>query len=217
MENAADALKMAGWVLIFVVALSICINAFTQARGAMDTIMTYSDRQSEAITDYIKADDVSDDLGHLITRRTVSRETIVPTMYRVFKENFRMKFPFPIYKKYNVETGNYDEIDYIDFATANINDSLIPAAGSDDELRDTLREYFIRKILYGNNALDIEWCDRQLRSQRLDFYPEGIIDKLNSEFYEELGVYYQEEYEGKTDVPDANKVEKRVITYTYKT
>ena len=28
MENAADALKMAAWVLIFVVALSIIINAF---------------------------------------------------------------------------------------------------------------------------------------------------------------------------------------------
>ena len=205
---------MAGWVLIFVVALSICINAFTQARGAMDTIMEYSDRQSESITDYIKADDVSDDSGHLITRRTVSRETIVPTMYRVFKENFRMIFPFPIYRKYNVETGNYDEIYYIDFATANINDSLIPA---DDELRDTLREYFIRKILYGNSAPNNDWCDRQLRSQRIDFYSTGIINELNREFYEDLGVYYQEELEGKEDVPDANKVEKRVITYTYKT
>ena len=138
-------------------------------------------------------------------------------MYRVFKENFRMKFPFPIYKKYNVETGNYDEIDYIDFATANINDSLIPATGSDDELRDTLREYFIRKILYGDSAPNNDWCDRQLRSQRIEFDSDGIINKLDREFYEELGVYYQEEYEGKTDVPDANKVEKRVITYTYKT
>ena len=32
MENAAEALKLAAWVLIFVVALSISVNAFGQAK-----------------------------------------------------------------------------------------------------------------------------------------------------------------------------------------
>lgn len=43
MENAADALKMAAWVLIFVVALSIIINAFGMARQTTDILISYND------------------------------------------------------------------------------------------------------------------------------------------------------------------------------
>ena len=45
MENAADALKIAASVLIFVLALSISINAFSQARVASQTVLEYSDRE----------------------------------------------------------------------------------------------------------------------------------------------------------------------------
>ena len=46
MENAADALKMAGAVLIFVLAISIIIFAFSQARETSDTILNYRDRET---------------------------------------------------------------------------------------------------------------------------------------------------------------------------
>ena len=42
MENAADALEMAGAVLIFVLALSIIIFALGQVRESADTIIDYS-------------------------------------------------------------------------------------------------------------------------------------------------------------------------------
>ena len=45
MENAADALKMAAWVLIFVVALSIIINAFGMARQTTDILISYNDNE----------------------------------------------------------------------------------------------------------------------------------------------------------------------------
>jgi len=41
MENAAEALKMAGWVLIFIVALSICINFFFLLLLFISNIITY--------------------------------------------------------------------------------------------------------------------------------------------------------------------------------
>lgn len=47
MENAADALKMAGFLLIFIVALSISINAFGQSRQAITTILEYRDREND--------------------------------------------------------------------------------------------------------------------------------------------------------------------------
>ena len=51
MENAVDALKMAAGVLVFVLALSISINAFGQVRVVATEILSYSD--SEYNTDYI--------------------------------------------------------------------------------------------------------------------------------------------------------------------
>ena len=45
MENAADALKMAAAVLVFVVAISITINSFTETRIASTTILNNQDRE----------------------------------------------------------------------------------------------------------------------------------------------------------------------------
>ena len=46
MENAADALKMAGAVLLFVLALSIIIPFFSQARQTTDIILDARDRET---------------------------------------------------------------------------------------------------------------------------------------------------------------------------
>ena len=45
MENAADALQMAAAVLIFVLALTIAINSFSQARQTAQLILDYNDRE----------------------------------------------------------------------------------------------------------------------------------------------------------------------------
>ena len=69
MENAADALKMAGAVLIFVIALSISIVSFGQVRQASDVILNYRDRE----TVYIDGDYYYEATG---TERTVGLETV---------------------------------------------------------------------------------------------------------------------------------------------
>ena len=48
-DNVADALKMAGSVLLFVLGLSIAILALSQARESLDIILSYSDRESLTI------------------------------------------------------------------------------------------------------------------------------------------------------------------------
>lgn len=45
MDNAIDALHIAAGVLIFVVALSISINAFSEVRITSQTILNYRDRE----------------------------------------------------------------------------------------------------------------------------------------------------------------------------
>ena len=83
MENAADALKMAAAVLIFVMALSISINAFSEVRQTSQTILDYKDREY----DYTYVDDNGG-----TTTRIVSAETIVPSIYKAYKENYKWNF-----------------------------------------------------------------------------------------------------------------------------
>ena len=70
MENAADALKMAGAVLLFVLALSVIIFSFGQARENSDIILNYKDRE----TTYIDGKDYYTTTG---TEREVNIETII--------------------------------------------------------------------------------------------------------------------------------------------
>ena len=85
MENAADALKIAAAVLIFVVALSISITAFGEARATVTSILEYRDREY----DYTYIEDNG------TTQRIVGLETIVPTIYRAYKENYKIIFDLP--------------------------------------------------------------------------------------------------------------------------
>ncbi len=67
MENAIDALHMAAGFLIFVVALTISINAFGQARVTSEIILSYKDREY----DYTYVDSNLDSSGNPITERFV--------------------------------------------------------------------------------------------------------------------------------------------------
>ena len=92
MENAADALKMAGSVLLFIVALSVAILAFSQARQAIDAVLKFSDRESLAIEDDSRFYYLSSTSN---TKRYVGKETIIPAIYRAYKENYKIIFDFP--------------------------------------------------------------------------------------------------------------------------
>ena len=102
MENGVEALKIASGMLIFVLALTITISAFTSASQAITRILTA--KESE---EYVKDAD-----GNYINyvnyegeTREVGVETIIPTIYRAYKENFAIYFynsdgtSFKLYEK----------------------------------------------------------------------------------------------------------------------
>lgn len=199
MENAAQALKMAAWVLIFVAALSITMNAFSQARQGIDTVLTYTDR--EYLTSYIPP---SGD-----TQRTVGFESIIPAIYRSFKDNYTIVFP-----------------DYVLYY-----DDGVPVNSIDlslNGIQDAYKEEFIKRIMYGNNgssSLDDKAYTKS-HFTNMDFTSEntktgyktdkGLSELIKDKQYKEsIGVYYIEDQGNNTSssVPDANKKEKRVITY----
>ena len=102
MENAADALKMAAAVLVFVLALSISMNAFSEVRATATTLLEYNDREYdysyvEEITEIKNGKEV------LVTERVVGAESIIPTIYKAYTENYKIVFTNmgtePLYEK----------------------------------------------------------------------------------------------------------------------
>ena len=190
MENAADALKMAAFVLIFVVALSISINAFGQAQQAATTILGYKDREY----DYTYVD------NNGTTERIVSAETIVPSIYKAYKENYKIVFKNGINGKSLYQKNNVD-IYCIDLESETL--------GSDEQ-----KEKFIKALLYGTSNLSEDekktFIDLKITLNEKGIY--DIIKENNLKFVEQLGVYYQEEIQG-SSASNANKTKKRVITY----
>ncbi len=189
MENAADALKMAAWVLIFVVALSIIINAFGIARQTTDILISYND--NEYYTDYVEQGN---------TERKVGYETIIPAIYRAYKENYKIIFlnndgtPMYFYENKNTK----EQINYIDLEKQNVGN-------------DTAKEEFIKYIVTGKEINNSQYKFEN----SYDIKNNGLYNQIKGkQFTESLGVYYQEEIDGnQSNTPDANKTKKRVITY----
>ena len=201
MENVADALKMAAAVLIFVVALSISITAFGEARATATTILEYRDREY----DYTYVD------GSESTQRTVGLETIVPTIYRSYKENYKIVFDSNliggegVYKKKNAETGDNDPCYYIDLEKETLGN-------------DSQKERFILAILYGEKSENFTEIKNEFKNLGISLNFKGIYDKIQGEVVENLGIYYQEDQgnDQQSNVPNVNKTVKRVITYSKK-
>ena len=87
MESAAEALRLAFAVLVFVMALSIAMFMFSQARGTADIVLGSSDDQR-----YYEAIETGTE------NRIVGFETVIPTVYKYDKERYKVTF----------KTGTYD-------------------------------------------------------------------------------------------------------------
>lgn len=213
MENAVDALHIAASVLIFVLALSISINAFGQARQTADMLVSYNDREYS----YTYVEENTDGAGNVLTERLVGLDSIIPSIYKAYRENYKIVFRDSetsetaenllegdgLYRKRNNETGDYEPVYKIDLE----NESL---AGDEQKLD------FLSVILYGNKADNFGDISSRLENLGISLNSVGLYDKINDrKLKEDIGIYYQEETGGVgEDVPEANKTEKRVITYT---
>ncbi len=222
MENAADALHMAASVLIFVLALTISINAFGQVRQTSQALVEYNDREYS----YTYVEENTDEAGNVLTERLVGLDSIIPSIYKAYRENYKIVFRDSetsetaenllgndgLYRKRNNETGNYDPVYKIDLEKESL-------AGDEQKLE------FLSAILYGDDADNFDDISPRLRNLGISLNSTGLYDKINNrKLKEDIGIYYQEEAgtvdddsdieTSGSDVPEANKTEKRVITYT---
>lgn len=201
MENATEALKMAAAVLMFIMALSVAIVSFGQVRRTSDEILDMKDRETE----YIDGNFYYKTTG---TERTVGLEAIIPTIYRVYYENYRIVFTgngmenTPIYT--NIGGNSNEQRFALDLAY----EKTILNGQDLDKI-----EILLNAIVYGKSNTT-EYKDLYLKKVSLpskSLY-ERLAEKINQGYQikEFLGVYYQND---SPNVPEANKIEKKVITY----
>lgn len=194
MENAVEALKMAGFMLLFIIGLSITMITLTQAKTTADSLVKNQDRQQSY--QYIE---VTGDLSKSLSR-TVTLADIIPTLYRYAQEDYAVQFytssgsPLYIYESGQIKNG-------------------VPVKKNDLDL-DT--EHWIEN---GETRYE-DWRGNTTKiKQHVDDVVEYLLANYkNSNFEEKLGT--TEDYEESQDtnelVPDINKQYKRIITYTLK-
>ena len=191
MENASEALKIAFAVMLFVLALTLSISSFSQANRAVQAITTLRDRESEYT--YVKP-----------TRggnRIVGAETIVPTMYKAYRENIEIIFldkngnPLPIYNKIDDKGNASGTINYIDLSKESFGEDGTKTA------IDVALEH-LAVILSGKDS-----TGRYSKEIIYHYSSGGFYGYLcnNRRFEERLGEYIQNE--------GAGEITKRVITY----
>ena len=194
MENAVEALKMAGFMLLFIIALSITKITLTQAKTTSDSLVKNQDRQQSY--QYIE---VTGDLSKSLSR-TVTLADIIPTLYRYAQEDYAVQFytssgsPLYIYESGQIKNG-------------------VPVKKNDLDL-DT--EHWIEN---GETRYEAWRGNTTKIKQHVDDVVEYLLANYkNSNFEEKLGT--TEDYEESQDtnelVPDINKQYKRIITYTLK-
>lgn len=185
MENAADALKMAAFVLLFVGALSIAMITLSQARAVSQTIL-YSENDRNSYT-YVDESDYIESATTYKTDRIVKLDAILPTLYRYYKENYRVEF-------YDIN-GNPIGLYYPRGSLQMTN-----ALDIDDEMQNN--EYW-----QGSPQATKEHLDKIVKEVLYMTYS-------NSKFKEELGIEEITNASGSELLEDINKQTKRTIKYT---
>ena len=189
MENASDALIMAGQVLIFLVALTVCISSFTTVRTEVNRIVGQTEevrmaKDGDTYINFMSSKNNS-------SNRVVGAETVVTSMFRAIKENYVIYIKL----KNASDIGRLDR-KYITTMQAtidkNVNGKNIIKQG------DTL----IKVTIGADSNQDV---DKALKSMDGGKLFEVIRSKSFNEY---LG-----EYQKDTQTTTENKKVNRIITY----
>lgn len=88
MENAVEALQMIFAMLTFVIAISLAVYILNVALSTSEVILYANDKTNYYDNIEIKEDTDGSRTEEQMTRRTVGLDTVIPTLYRYYKENF---------------------------------------------------------------------------------------------------------------------------------
>lgn len=194
MENASDALIMAGQVLVFIIALTVCISSFTTVRAEINRLVGENEeirmaKDGETYINFMESQKKS-------SARVVGSDAVVASMYRAIKEDY------VIYIKLKEDVFN-------DIAFVNNPYIKIMQATTDSRTTDSSEKPIIET---GNKLIKITIGSdtNQNINQVLKSDDGGKLFEIirNMQFNEYLG-----EYQNASDVQSENKEVYRIITY----
>lgn len=195
MENASDALIMSANVLIFVIALTVCISSFSMFREDIDNLLDETE-----VVQMAKNGDVY--LNYMDSKnndaiRVVGAETVISSMVRSIKENY------VVYIKLKDNGDIFDETSDPDKKTVDRHTAEKDLTLKTGETVIRAGDEIIKTTIGNRTNQDI---NAKLKNK--------LYDKLvqdNKKFYEYLG-----EYVDNTSVNIEEKTVYRVITYIEK-
>lgn len=203
MENASDALIMAGEMLIFIVALTVCISSFTKVRveidkivGQKETVQMAKNEENQEYVNYIKSKKNN-------SIRVVRAETLLPSMYRAIKENY------VIYIKLNAYDDDYIKNSGIVLtkATKDVSAIIRNSDGTTSSSTVIKKEDFIIKITIGSKTAQINQNVNAIFKDNEKKFFKYIKER---KFYEYLGEYQDC---AETGVSSEDRAIHRIITY----
>lgn len=229
MENAVDALKIAFAVIVFVIALSIGMYMFTQAKVTSDIVLQKSD-----ITEFMEYTEVENyEEG---VDRIVGLETIIPTLYKYYKENYTVIFrdsndqPLTIYEtqtNYTLWSGYGKEDGYTNRYYNNDYDTRVCSFDVDEETNrhepwtgnNNFYKQNLDMLLSGGtfiapsgNQMNYNYSDMNVNGWKR---AHGFIEEYKDDkFRESLGEYTYDSGTTISGLTSTKTKKKRVIIYT---
>lgn len=222
MENAVDALKIAFGVFVFTMAISITMYMFNMAKETSDVVLQSSD--VTALMEYVETSDM---IGE---ERIVGLETIIPTLYKYFKENYTVIFlesdgtPMELYETQTDPTlwspgytnkyyDNNQDIKVCSFDVDEETRRREPWTGNTNYYKQNLDMFLSGGTFVSpsGNGMDYDYSNNNGWGSR------SFIDKFSdSQFRESLGEYTYNDVQSTTGTETANvkPKKKRVIVYT---
>ena len=220
MENATDALKIAFAAFVFIMALTIAITMFSQLNQVSKIVVSSSDN-----TKYYEYKATTDDEK----TRIVGLESIIPTLYKYYKENYTVLFleangePMNLYKTKMEDTSLWSdynqELKVVGKYYKNNNNNN-PICSFDVEEETARHEPWTGNLDDYNENLDAflsggTFTYKDDKTKKYE-YKRGFVEKYyNKKFKETLGEYT---YNLSTEVKDNENSllknrKKRVIVY----
>lgn len=222
MENAVDALKIAFGVFVFTMALSLSIYMFTMARETSDIVLQSSD--VTALMEYIEASDM---IGE---DRIVGLETIIPTLYKYYKENYTVIFlksdgtPLELYETQTNPTlwspgytnKYYDDNQDLKICSFDVDEETRrrePWTGNTNYYKQNLDMFLSGGtfIAPSGNGMNYNYSSARVNGWGNNSF---IDEYKDSQFRESLGEYTYNEVSSTTSTTNVKEKKKRVIIYS---
>ena len=222
MENAVDALKIAFGVFVFTMALSIAMYMFTMAKKTSDIVLQSSD--VTALMEYIETSDM---IGE---DRIVGLETIIPTLYKYYKENYTVIFlesdgtPMELYEtQTNTDLWSagytnkyYDNNKDLKVCSFDVDEETRrhePWTGNTNYYKQNLDMFLSGGtfVAPSGNGMNYDYSNGRINGWGNSSFIEEFKD---SQFRESLGEYTYNDVSALTGDTNVKEKKKRVIIYT---